>query len=304
MDAAKNVTAAFSLKTYTITLPSVSNGSISCNPTTVNHGSGTICTATPTTGYHLATLTDNGVNAFPAIVDGSYTVNNIVANHTITPAFAINTYTIATSAGANGSMTASSTVNFASEAVIAITPDTNYHVEDVLVDGVSAGAVTHYTFTKVGASHKISATFAINRFALSITKSGTGSGTVVSSPAVITCGNSCSALYATGTSVTLSASPAFGSTFTGWSGGVCSGTGSCSLTVDKNMQITASFANPWGDINDDGKIDLADAVLSLQVLSGVSTAAKTITMAADANINGNIDVAETIYILQKIAGFR
>ena len=64
-----------------------------------------------------------------------------------------------------------------------------------------------------------------NTFPLTVSKGGTGSGTVTSSPAGINCGSTCSATYNSGTSVTLTAAAASGSTFGGWSG-ACSGTGS------------------------------------------------------------------------------
>lgn len=41
-----------------------------------------------------------------------------------------------------------------------ITPDNDYHIADVLVDGVSVGAVNHYEFTDVQSNHHIKATFA------------------------------------------------------------------------------------------------------------------------------------------------
>ncbi len=44
----------------------------------------------------------------------------------------------------------------------AITPDTGWHVADVLVDGASVGAVTSYDFTDVAADHAIEASFAIS----------------------------------------------------------------------------------------------------------------------------------------------
>lgn len=79
-------------------------------------------------------------------------------------------------------------------------------------------------------------------YPLTIAKVGTGSGTVVSYPLGITCGSTCSKSYASGTSVTLSASPAFGSTFAGWSGGGCSGnSNTCTVTVDSAQTVTASF---------------------------------------------------------------
>ncbi len=72
-------------------------------------------------------------------------------------------------------------------------------------------------------------------------KTGTGSGTVTSSPAGISCGSTCSAIYNCGTVVTLTASAAGGSTFSGWSGGGCSGTGACSVTMSAATTVTATF---------------------------------------------------------------
>ena len=77
-------------------------------------------------------------------------------------------------------------------------------------------------------------------FSLSVSKSGNGSGTVTSAPAGINCGASCIAPFAPGTSVTLTAAPAAGSSFTGWSG-ACSGTGSCTLVVNADTSVTANF---------------------------------------------------------------
>jgi hypothetical protein len=75
---------------------------------------------------------------------------------------------------------------------------------------------------------------------LTVAKSGTGSGTVTSSPSGIDCGSTCSATYNENTLVTLTATPATGSTFTGWSGG-CTGTGTCTLTMTGNLTTTAIF---------------------------------------------------------------
>jgi hypothetical protein len=74
-----------------------------------------------------------------------------------------------------------------------------------------------------------------------ISKSGDGSGTISSYPTGITCGANCSAYFTKGTTVTLTANPDSGSTFTGWSGGGCQGTGSCTVNMNSNMSVTASF---------------------------------------------------------------
>lgn len=76
---------------------------------------------------------------------------------------------------------------------------------------------------------------------LTVSKAGSGSGTVAVSPGGINCTSTCSATYAFGTSVTLTATPSTGSTFTGWSG-ACSGTATtCTVTTDDDTSVTATF---------------------------------------------------------------
>ena len=75
---------------------------------------------------------------------------------------------------------------------------------------------------------------------LSVSLAGAGSGTVTSSPSGIDCGPVCSAAFPHGTSVTLTATAAAGSSFAGWSGS-CSGTGACVVTMDADRSVTATF---------------------------------------------------------------
>ncbi|WP_161563973.1 InlB B-repeat-containing protein [Cupriavidus lacunae] len=79
-------------------------------------------------------------------------------------------------------------------------------------------------------------------YALTVTRTGTGTGTVTSAPAGISCGATCSTTLATGTSVTLTAVADNGSTFTGWSGGACTGTGACTVPMNSATSVTATFA--------------------------------------------------------------
>ena len=92
---------------------------------------------------------------------------------------------------------------------------------------------------KLNQDRNVTATFQA-AFTLSVNKTGTGSGTVTSVPAGIDCGADCGEPYATGTVVTLTATPAVGSTFTGWSGD-CTGTGTCVVTMNAAKSVTASF---------------------------------------------------------------
>ncbi len=77
---------------------------------------------------------------------------------------------------------------------------------------------------------------------LSITMTGTGHGDVFLSPSAKLCESNCSETLAEGTQVLLTATPAAGSMFAGWSGAGCSGTGICVVTLSEDVQVGAAFA--------------------------------------------------------------
>jgi peptidoglycan/xylan/chitin deacetylase (PgdA/CDA1 family) len=82
-------------------------------------------------------------------------------------------------------------------------------------------------------------------YGLTVSKGGTGAGTVTSNPTGIDCGTACSANYGSGTVVNLTATASTagnGSSFAGWSG-ACSGTAACSVTMSAVKNVTATF-NP------------------------------------------------------------
>jgi len=80
-------------------------------------------------------------------------------------------------------------------------------------------------------------------YVLTVLHSGTGTGTVTSADGRMNCGAVCTVSYVSGTSVNLTASPTGGSSFAGWSGGGCSGTGNCTVTVSGSITVAATF-NP------------------------------------------------------------
>jgi CSLREA domain-containing protein len=83
--------------------------------------------------------------------------------------------------------------------------------------------------------------FELAYHALNVAKAGSGSGAVSSTGATIDCGATCSNTYLEGTTVTLNATPAAGSSFTGWSGAGCSGTSRCTVTMSADQNVTATF---------------------------------------------------------------
>ena len=92
----------------------------------------------------------------------------------------------------------------------------------------------------MAAAATVTATFAAT-FDLTVTRTGAGTGLVTSTPAGIVCGTDCSEAYDSGTSVQLTATANAGSTFTGWSGGGCTSTGTCSVTMSAATTVTANF---------------------------------------------------------------
>jgi len=92
----------------------------------------------------------------------SYTFSNVTANHTISASFALQSFVITPTAGAGGTITPGTpqTVSYGGSITFTITPNVGYRIADVLVDGVSVGAVSSYTFSNVTANHTISARFA------------------------------------------------------------------------------------------------------------------------------------------------
>jgi hypothetical protein len=132
----------------------------------------------------------------------------------------------------------------------------------------------------------VTATFTLQTFTLTVSKAGTGSGTVTSSPAGITCGTTCSAGFASGTAVTLTAPPATGSTFSGWSGGGCSGTGACTVTLSAPTTVTASLT------------DTTPPTVSITAPLAAATVSGTVTVTATAA--DNVGVAGVQFLLDGV----
>ncbi|MEQ1920898.1 MAG: LamG-like jellyroll fold domain-containing protein [Pyrinomonadaceae bacterium] len=108
------------------------------------------------------------------------------------------------------------------------------------------GAVSgNVTCSSAGATNAVRDLSATGFSTLTVTRAGTGSGTVTSGDSAINCGATCSANYTSFVSLThMTATPTGGSTFAGWSGGTCSGTGSCAFQMNANRTVTATFTTP------------------------------------------------------------
>jgi subtilase family serine protease len=116
----------------------------------------------------------------------------------------------------------------------------------------------------MNAAESVTATFTQLSYTLAVSVSGNGS--VTSSPGGINCPGTCSSTYLSGTPVTLTATPAGGASFSGWSGS-CTGTGSCQVTMNSLQSVAATFtangttflSHTWVDSagSDTGSCDLS-----------------------------------------------
>lgn len=144
-------------------------------------------------GYHVDQVLVDGA---PVVLDddNAYTFEAVDQNHTVSASFALNTWTVSATAGANGSISPAGDTAVAEgeDATYTVTPNAGYHISDVKVDGVSLGVLTSYTFQDVTEAHTIAATFAADAVNYTITSSVVGVGGAVSPnvPFTVTSGGS------------------------------------------------------------------------------------------------------------------
>jgi hypothetical protein len=203
-------------------------------------------TITANTGYDILKVLANGKTqgAVP-----SYTFVNVQKNGTIKALFKVKSFNLTFSADDGVKLVPSGTkaYKFGTKVVVTVSPPKTASNSTPLltIDGnpatlVKTGAVFKFTFTVSGA-HVLHANLPA-RFTESVIKAGDGTGTVTSAPVGIKCGAACSAGFDHDTVVVLTAKADAKTTFTGWSGGGCSGTGTCQVTLSANTTITATFS--------------------------------------------------------------
>jgi hypothetical protein len=184
--ASHTISATFSSTSsasYSITASAGTGGSISpAGAATVTTGTSKSYTVTPGTGYYVASVLCDGTAVASNIAGGasySYTFSSVSANHTIAASFAVRSYNIVATAGANGSVTpANSWVAYQGSQAMTFTPSSGYAVTDVKVDGTSVGAVTSYTFSNLAADHTLSVTFGVPVPKYTVTASAGAGGTI------------------------------------------------------------------------------------------------------------------------------
>jgi hypothetical protein len=164
----------------TITASANTGGTITpSGSVSVFNGSDTTFTIAANAHYQIDSVVVDGTNLGAV---ASHTFTNVTAAHAINAYFSLVKYTITASAGTGGSITPSADVTYGTDTTFTITPSTGYQITDVLVDGLSVGAVTSHTFTNVTATHTISATFA--KLSYTIAATAAAGGTITPSGSV------------------------------------------------------------------------------------------------------------------------
>jgi hypothetical protein len=156
-----SIRVTFAIVQYHINASAAVHGSI--NPVGnigINNGGNQEFDFTPDLGYHVDSIFVDGVSQPGA---ASYTFVSVNADHTIQVTFALNQYTIQSSAGVNGTISplGSTIVNYGGGQTYNFLPDTRYAVDSVIVDGAYMGSPTSYDFTGVAINHTIRVTFTV-----------------------------------------------------------------------------------------------------------------------------------------------
>ncbi|MEO7091599.1 MAG: hypothetical protein ABI175_00020, partial [Polyangiales bacterium] len=250
MDMARSVTATFTLNTYALVVTKLGTGAGSVTGTgitcgadcseTFNHGTIVALTATATAG---STFTGWG-GACSGTTSCSVTMDMA---RNVTATFTLDTFALGVTINGAGTVTGPG---------ITCNPDCSETYGSGTMLTLQASAAMGSTFTGWGGAcsgttpcmvtmsgaRNVTATFTLDTFTLTVGKIGTGTGTVTGTG--IQCGVDCTETVASGTSIVLTATPSFAnatlSTFVGWSG-ACSGTGTCTVTLNGDTNVTANF---------------------------------------------------------------
>ena len=206
------INVSFEINLNTVTATAIGNGTIEpAGYVNVNTGATATFTMTPNTAYHIADVFVDGVSVGAV---STYTFTNVSANHTIIVHFTMNTYTITATSDANGAIMPRGAISIKSGAsqIFTMMPNTGSRVLNVLIDGVSVGAVSTYSFADVTSNHSISASFSESSGNDDTNIYCLGTGTYLVGPSNFTTGIS---LPPAGTNTVLIASPSNGSTING-----------------------------------------------------------------------------------------
>jgi phospholipase C len=280
--------ASVGLSSQVVDAATVPTVKISASPTSITKGSSSILTVTATNATGITITGSNGSKRTMAAGGGAVSVSPTSATtYTATAtgaggsASASVTITISTgSSGGTSAPTGTITANPTSIAkgASSVVTVTVTNATKVTLNGsngslrtlgptggsvsVAPTSTTTYTATATGAGGTTTAAVTITvgsgsgssgSTQLTVASAGTGGGNVTSSPSGINCPGTCTASFSKGAVVVLTATPENSTTFAGWSG-LCTGLGTCKLTMSASTTVTSTFEQGTAGINSLGHI--------------------------------------------------
>ena len=253
IEANSAVTATFNLipRTLTITKNGTGTGTVECE---INSGGsfGACAASYPNGTVVKVKATANGGSEFVNFNGGTGSASScstspctftIEANGAVTATFNLIPRTLTITKNGTGTGTVlcdtgsgagACAASYPNGTTVTLTQTPAAHSTFAGWSGCSSEAGGKCVIASISANKVITATFTQITHVLAIATGGSGSGAVSCN------GGACASSYPEGTTITLSASPASGSEFKGWSG-ACSGSGACSVTINADASVTAIF---------------------------------------------------------------
>lgn len=169
INASHSISVTFSQTSYSISSAALTGGTVSpAGLIPVPCGNSQAFTITPAPCFAVANVVVDGVSQGALT---SYSFSNVQSNHSISATFVQLSYALTASAGTNGVISPAGTLNVlcGSNQTCTISPDPCYAISNVVVDGVSLGPLSTYTFTNVNAPHTIHASFSQLNYPITVT---------------------------------------------------------------------------------------------------------------------------------------
>jgi len=261
---------------------------------TVKCGEDMCLTITPDECRHIADVKIDGDSVG---MRESYCFTNLTGDHTIEAVFATDIHTVTATSEGCGSIDPPGNTNLecGTDQRFTITPEPCCILEDVRVNGKSAGPVTEYTFENVTSDHhRIHAVFAEAPPVTIKTVAGEG-GSISPADATMECGTGEKCLTITPDECYHIADVTADDISVG------TADSHCFEDATSDHTIRATFAKEPGDVTGNGILDLADAVSALKLLCDVDIGEGNAAKCADVSGDEKIGMEEVIYILIRVS---
>jgi len=233
-----SVSIATTTPSYSVTVQNDGHGSLSASSYSATPGTIITLTATPNTGYQFSSYTKTNVS----FTDSTHKFTMPEKNVTVKANFSLRTYTITTSAGTGGSLSANkSSATMGTSVTLTPRANTGYSFSSYTKSPASL-SISNNSFTMPASNVSITANFIKISYSVTGISNPAGAGTVTLSKSTANYGDT----------ITLTATPDTGFRFVSWSTNVSGVTISNNSFVmpASNITITANFESSGSYISE------------------------------------------------------